>query len=97
MCSTLAGVEQVAIRTLNQHTTDVIARVERGQVVEITNRGRPVARIVPVTTDTMADLVGDGVALPPTVTGPIPMPTAAAEAGSEAGAVVSGLRDEERW
>jgi prevent-host-death family protein len=90
-------MEQVAIRTLNQHTTDVIARVERGEVVEITSRGRPVARIVPVTTDTMADLVADGIALPPTVTGPIPMPTVEAEPGSEAGALVSGLRDEERW
>jgi prevent-host-death family protein len=90
-------MEQVAIRTLNQHTTDVIARVERGEVVEITNRGRPVARIVPVTTDTMADLVADGVALPPTVTGPIPMPAVEGEPGSEAGALVSGLRDEERW
>jgi prevent-host-death family protein len=58
-------MEQVAVRILNQHTTDVIARVERGEVVEITNRGRPVARIVPVATDTMADLVADGVALPP--------------------------------
>jgi prevent-host-death family protein len=90
-------MEQVAIRTLNQHTTDVIARVERGEVVEITNRGRPVARIVPITSDTMADLVADGVALPPTLTGPIPMPAVEAEPGSEAGAVVSGLRDEERW
>jgi prevent-host-death family protein len=91
-------MEQVAIRTLNQHTADVIARVERGQVVEITSRGRPVARIVPVmTTETMSDLVADGVALPPTITGPIPMPTAAAVPGSEAGALVSGLRDEERW
>jgi prevent-host-death family protein len=91
-------MEQVAIRTLNQHTTDVIARVERGQVVEITNRGRPVARIVPIAaTETMADLVADGVALPPTITGPIPMPAVAATSGSEAGALVSGLRDEERW
>lgn len=90
-------MERVAIRTLNQHTTDVIARVERGEVVEITNRGRPVARIVPISTDTMADLIADGVALPPTITGPIPMPTVEAEAGSEAGALVSRLRDEERW
>lgn len=89
-------MEQVAVRTLNQHTTEVIARVERGQVVEITNRGRPVARIVPVTVDPMADLVAAGVALPPTITGPIPMPTVAAEWGSEAGTLVSELRDEER-
>jgi hypothetical protein len=45
----------------------------------------------------MADLVADGVALPPTVTGPIPMPTVEAAPGSEAGTLVSELRDQERW
>lgn len=89
-------MEQVAVRTLNQRTTDVIARVEGGEVVEITNRGRPVARIVPVTSDPMADLVADGIALPPTVAGPIPMPVLASEPESESGALVSALRDEER-
>jgi len=47
-------VGQIPIRTLNQDTADVLARVERGETVEITNRGRPIARIVPVTADTMA-------------------------------------------
>lgn len=90
-------MEHVAIRTLNQHTAEVIGRVERGEVVEVTNRGRPVARIVPVTTDSLADLVAEGVVLPPTITGPIPIPTVAAEPGSEAGSLVSAMRDEERW
>ncbi|MPZ26005.1 MAG: type II toxin-antitoxin system prevent-host-death family antitoxin [Micromonosporaceae bacterium] len=90
-------MEQVAVRTLNQHTAEVIARVERGEVVEITNRGRPVARIVPLAADPMADLVADNVAVPPTITGPVPMPQVTAEPGSEAGALVSALRDEERW
>jgi prevent-host-death family protein len=88
----------VAIHTLNQHTTEVIARVERGETVEITKRGRPVARLVPVThSDTLADLVAEGIAMPPTVTGPVHMPTLLAEPDSEAGALVSALRDEERW
>ena len=75
----------------------MLARVERGETVEITNRGRPIARLVPVTTDVMADLVASGVVVPPTITGPIPMPTVPAEPGPEAGALVSALRDEERW
>jgi prevent-host-death family protein len=91
-------MEQVPIRTLNQHTSDVIARVRRGEAVEITSRGRPVARIVPIPPpDGLERLVAEGVALPPTVTGPVPMPTLPAVPGSEAGELVSGLRDEERW
>lgn len=90
-------MERVAIRTLNQQTAEVIARVERGEVVEITNRGRAVARIVPIASDGMADLVAEGAALPPTVAGSVPMPTVVAEPGSEAGALVSALRDEEPW
>jgi prevent-host-death family protein len=90
-------MEQIPIRTLNQDTAGVLARVERGEVVEITNRGRAIAHIVPVGTEPMADLVAAGLALPPTVTGPMPMPTVAAEPGSEAGQLLTTLRDEERW
>jgi prevent-host-death family protein len=90
-------VEQVPIRSLNQDTAEVIARVERGEVIEVTNRGRPVARIVPVSADEMADLVAAGTAVPPTLTGPVPLPTVAAEPGADAGALVSAMRDEERW
>jgi len=91
------SVEQIPIRVLNQDTAAVLARVEQGEVVEITNRGRPIARIVPVGTDPMADLVASGVVLPPTITGAIPMPTVAAVPGPEAGELLTALRDEERW
>jgi prevent-host-death family protein len=90
-------VEQIPIRTLNQDTAGVLARVERGETVEITNRGRPIARIVPVSDDSMADLIAAGVVTPPTLTGPFPMPTLAAPDGADAGELVSSLRDEERW
>jgi prevent-host-death family protein len=90
-------VNQIPIRDLNQDTAGVLARVERGETVEITNRGRPIARLVPVATDVMADLVASGVVVPPTITGPIPMPTVPADPGPEAGDLVSALRDEERW
>jgi prevent-host-death family protein len=90
-------VEQIPIRTLNQDTAGVLARVERGEAVEITNRGRAIARIVPIVADPLAELVASGAAVPPTVTSPFPMPAVPAVEGSEAGELLSGLRDEERW
>jgi prevent-host-death family protein len=90
-------MEQIPIRILNQDTAGVLARVELGETVEVTNRGRPIARIVPIAVDTMADLIANGAVAPPTVTGPVPMPTLPAQAGPEAGQLVSDLRDEERW
>jgi prevent-host-death family protein len=90
-------MHQVPIRELNQDTAEVLARVERGETVEITRRGRPIARLVPIGPDTMADLVASGVVTPPTITDPIPMPTVTAVAGSKAGDLLSSLRDEERW
>lgn len=38
----------VAARDLRNRTADVLRRVESGEPVTITNRGRPVARLVPV-------------------------------------------------
>ena len=43
------------------------------------------------------DLVAAGTVLPPTLTGPIPMPQVVAESDVESGALLSALRDEERW
>ena len=91
-------MEQIPIRTLNQDTAGVLARVERGEAVEITNRGRPIARLVPISPDPFGDLIAAGVIVPPTVTGPIPLPVVPAEPGQpEGGDLVSRLRDEERW
>lgn len=90
-------MNQISIRSLNQDTAGVLARVERGEVVEITNRGRPIARIVPITDGPLADLVAAGVVTPPTITAPFTVPTVKATDGSEAGETVSKLRDGERW
>jgi prevent-host-death family protein len=38
----------VSVRELQQNLKRVMARVERGQVIEITRRRRPVARLAPV-------------------------------------------------
>jgi prevent-host-death family protein len=41
-------MERVGIRQLRQNATAVLRRVAAGEVVEVTDRGRPVARIVPM-------------------------------------------------
>ena len=38
----------VGIRALQQNASAVIGRVQAGESVEVTDRGRPVARIVPI-------------------------------------------------
>jgi prevent-host-death family protein len=41
-------MERVGIRELRQNATAVLRRVARGEVIEVTDRGRAVARIVPI-------------------------------------------------
>ena len=38
----------MSIRELQQNLKQVVARVERGEVVEVTRRNRPVARLAPI-------------------------------------------------
>jgi prevent-host-death family protein len=44
----MASVRRVGIRALRQQLSRVVDAVERGEVVEITRSGRPVARIAPI-------------------------------------------------
>ena len=40
-------MRSIGIRELRQHASRYLRDVERGETIEITDRGRPVARIVP--------------------------------------------------
>ena len=92
------------MRQLNQDTAGVLARVERGESLEITSRGRPIARLVPATPrglDELDDLIAAGRVVPATISAPFVLPEQAADADADAdadaGALLSALRDEERW
>lgn len=39
---------EVALRDLRNHTADLLQRVEAGEELVITKRGKPVARLVPI-------------------------------------------------
>jgi len=92
-------VKQIGIRELNQHASRVIDRVRNGEVIEVTDRGRPVARVVPIT-DTpglLGRLVQEGRAVPPAARGKIPMPPVAGDAEHSASDEVAEGRLQERW
>lgn len=55
----------VGVRELRQRASELLRRVERGETVEITDRGRPVALLTPVPIDSRLDrLVAAGVIEP---------------------------------
>jgi prevent-host-death family protein len=89
-------VEQIPIRVLNQQTASVLARVERGETVEITNKGKPIARIVPVAGGELDDLVAAGRVIPATDHTPFQMPAARVENNAVSEALIA-MREEERW
>jgi len=56
----------VGIRELRQRASEVLRRVEAGETVQVTDRGRPVALLTPVPqTDGLERLRADGDATPP--------------------------------
>jgi prevent-host-death family protein len=89
-------MEQVPIRELNQDTAGVLARVQHGESVEITNRGKPIARLVPVGAGELDDLIAAGRVIPATRPGPFLAPDGNIEPGADAAALIRQLRDEER-
>lgn len=94
-----ADMERIGVRELNQNTSQVLARVSGGETVEITDRGRPIARLVPVSDDrsALAKLVAAGRATPPASGGPVPLPPKLGDEGVDVAATLAEMRDEERW
>jgi prevent-host-death family protein len=92
-------MERIGIRELNQNTSQVLARVSGGETVEITDRGRPIARLVPVGNErsTLAKLVAAGRAVAPTGGGRVPPPPKLGDEDVDAAATLVEMRDEERW
>lgn len=88
-------METIGVRELRQHASRYLDLVARGESVEVTDRGRPVARLVPITTDRWADRVASG-----QVTVAIDdhdlLDEAPREYGVDAAAALAAMRDEDR-
>ena len=65
LSATIVAVDQVPVRELRNFTARVLDRVKRGAVIEITERGRAVARLVPVEADRWEQLRALGLLDPP--------------------------------
>ena len=94
----MGDVEKIPVRKLNQDTAGVLARVEGGEVVEITSRGKAIARIIPITrTGELDDLVAAGRVTPATDHAPFTMPPGPIDHTNAASNALLAMRDEERW
>jgi prevent-host-death family protein len=89
-------MEQIGVRELRQNASRYLAQVaERRESIEITDHGRPVARLVPVVNDDWSNLIAAAEVTPadPTVDIRDFEPVAGAESGS---GILQRLRDGER-
>ena len=84
-------MRQVPIRELNQHTAEVMARVEMGERVEITRNGTPVAIIKPAQPYPLGPLLESGNSIP--ARGPLPTFSSVVETASDSAGLDAVLED----
>lgn len=84
----------VGVRALKQNASAVVAQVVAGEVVTITDRGRPVAQIVPLHPDTLTALTAAGRVRPASREwADLPSPAT----GAELSPVLAAMREDERF
>ena len=90
----------VGLRELRHHTSEVLARVRHGETIEITEYGKPVARLVPIDEDAAPDilnrLAGEGRLRLATRPGYRPA-MRSGDGANRLTETLAELRDEERW
>lgn len=57
-------MDRIGLRELRQHASRHVGRVAAGESIEITVRGRPVARMVPIVDESWADMIARGEIIP---------------------------------
>jgi prevent-host-death family protein len=93
-------IDRAGIRELRQHASRYVDRAAEGHTVDITNRGRVVARLVPAgeAEGPLAELVASGVVRPPEDDGDVldisPVPSTGEATVSDA---LRRMREDERW
>lgn len=53
-------MKTIGVRELRQYASRYLEEVAAGESIEVTDRGRPVARLVPITGDPWEDLINAG-------------------------------------
>lgn len=88
-------MDQIGVRELRQHASRYLARVERGENLEITDRGRPVARLVPVRSNLWELLLASGQVLAPTGEGDV-LDERPDDLGIDVSGRLAAMREDER-
>jgi prevent-host-death family protein len=88
-------MDRIGLRELRQHASRYIARVARGETIEVAQRGRLVARIVPARGDTWDDLILRGDVIPALASGNI-LDEVPLDYGFDASGALEDLRADER-
>jgi prevent-host-death family protein len=89
-------MERIGLRELRQHASRYIARVARGEIVEVTQRGRLVARIVPARPDAWEDMIARGDIIPAESPGGLE-DIVPIDSGVNLSEVLLQMRDDERY
>ena len=90
-------METVGIRELRQNASQVVARVAAGEVITITDRGRPVAQMSPLANSSIERLRERGLITPATRSFEEYCASTKPTAGPPLSPVLQQLRDEERY
>jgi len=62
-------MQRIGVRELRQQASRYLKRVQAGEAFEVTDNGRPVARLVPVLPDPWQALIDNGQVIPPELPG----------------------------
>jgi len=90
-------VQQVGVRELRQEASGILRQVKAGECIEITEHGRPIARIVPIGPSLYEEAINSGLIIAPTISGAEPMPRLIkAASGLNSTDVLMEMRAEER-
>jgi len=93
-CASLEKMVEFGIRALKQNASAVVAGVAGDEIVTITDRGRPVAQMIPLLVSSLQLMIDSGSARPPRRDiGDLPAP----EAGPSLTAELALMRDTERY
>jgi prevent-host-death family protein len=96
-------MDSVTVSELNRQTAKVLDRIKAGESLEISEYGRPVARLLPAAPTTGAPLldrlIAQGKALPAANPGPIPPtpPRDTTEESISLSQALAEMRDDERY
>ncbi|HEY8828891.1 MAG TPA: type II toxin-antitoxin system prevent-host-death family antitoxin [Jatrophihabitantaceae bacterium] len=89
-------MDRIGVRELRQHASRYLARVAAGETLEVTDRGRPVARLGPVPVDSWDQMIADGRIIPASDPDAFLDITPKHYPGPSASEVLAAMREDER-